>query len=164
LEKDPIGFAGGDANLYGYVLNDPINEIDSSGLKIAYSNAESRNLLQPMIEQIMQSQAGAALVDRLASSIATYTLNAVSGGPNSPGNAFSPVFDGINGMVNVDPCANVSIATTNGVQTASPLRILAHELGHLTGTKDNGPRRMNNVNKYENPIMTPIDGVVRTAY
>lgn len=30
--KDPILFAGGDSNLYGYVLNDPVNLVDSSGL------------------------------------------------------------------------------------------------------------------------------------
>ncbi|MEO8379705.1 MAG: RHS repeat-associated core domain-containing protein [Acidobacteriota bacterium] len=30
--KDPIGFAGGDSNLYGYVTNDPINATDPSGL------------------------------------------------------------------------------------------------------------------------------------
>jgi RHS repeat-associated protein len=30
--KDPIGFAGGDGNLYGYVGNDAINEIDPHGL------------------------------------------------------------------------------------------------------------------------------------
>ncbi|MDH5607433.1 MAG: RHS repeat-associated core domain-containing protein, partial [Anaerolineae bacterium] len=29
--KDPIGFAGGDVNLYGYVLNDPVNLIDPNG-------------------------------------------------------------------------------------------------------------------------------------
>ncbi len=29
--KDPIGFAGGDTNLYGYVVNDPVNLIDPSG-------------------------------------------------------------------------------------------------------------------------------------
>ncbi|MGH8490627.1 MAG: RHS repeat-associated core domain-containing protein [Gammaproteobacteria bacterium] len=29
--KDPIRFAGGDTNLYGYVLNDPVNAIDPSG-------------------------------------------------------------------------------------------------------------------------------------
>src|SRR5204863_9133550 len=30
--KDPIRFAGSDTNLYGYVLNDPVNFIDPSGL------------------------------------------------------------------------------------------------------------------------------------
>lgn len=29
---DPIGFNGGDANLYRYVGNDPVNEVDPSGL------------------------------------------------------------------------------------------------------------------------------------
>ncbi|MBM4259313.1 MAG: RHS repeat-associated core domain-containing protein [Deltaproteobacteria bacterium] len=29
--KDPIGFAGGDTNLYGYVLNDPVNFVDPDG-------------------------------------------------------------------------------------------------------------------------------------
>lgn len=30
--KDPILFSGGDTNLFGYVVNDPINLIDPSGL------------------------------------------------------------------------------------------------------------------------------------
>lgn len=34
LQKDPIGFAGGDTNLYGYGLNDPVNLIDPSGLAV----------------------------------------------------------------------------------------------------------------------------------
>ena len=29
--RDPLGFAGGDTNLYGYVLQDPVNAIDLSG-------------------------------------------------------------------------------------------------------------------------------------
>ena len=32
MSADPIGFAGEDANLYRYVINDPINFTDASGL------------------------------------------------------------------------------------------------------------------------------------
>lgn len=32
LSKDPIRFAAGDSNLYGYVMSDPINLVDPSGL------------------------------------------------------------------------------------------------------------------------------------
>jgi uncharacterized protein RhaS with RHS repeats len=30
MSKDPIGFDGGDVNLYGYVLNDPVNKFINS--------------------------------------------------------------------------------------------------------------------------------------
>ncbi|WP_428746159.1 immunoglobulin-like domain-containing protein [Sulfurimonas sp.] len=35
--KDPIDFSGGDSNLYGYVLQDPVNLVDPKGLK-TFSN------------------------------------------------------------------------------------------------------------------------------
>ena len=37
--KDPIGFDGGDSNLYGYVLGDPVDLIDPSGLE-GYSDGD----------------------------------------------------------------------------------------------------------------------------
>jgi len=33
ITKDPISFAGGDVNLYGYVKNNPVNKTDPHGLK-----------------------------------------------------------------------------------------------------------------------------------
>jgi len=36
--KDPIGFSGGDANLFGYALSDPINLIDPSGKEPAHES------------------------------------------------------------------------------------------------------------------------------
>jgi RHS repeat-associated protein len=40
--KDPIGFAGGDVNLYVYVFNDPLNLVDPLGLieTVGFSNTE----------------------------------------------------------------------------------------------------------------------------
>ncbi len=37
--KDPIRFAGRDANLYGYVVNNPVNGIDPAGLICIYSQS-----------------------------------------------------------------------------------------------------------------------------
>jgi RHS repeat-associated protein len=36
ISEDPIGFAGGDVNLYGYVQNDPVNLVDPFGLDAIY--------------------------------------------------------------------------------------------------------------------------------
>ncbi len=33
ISEDPIGFAGGDVNLFGYVRNNPVSRIDPSGLQ-----------------------------------------------------------------------------------------------------------------------------------
>ncbi|MBI4690777.1 MAG: hypothetical protein HY754_11020 [Nitrospirae bacterium] len=38
LSKDPIGFEGGDLNLYAYVGGNPVNYIDAEGLKVAWSD------------------------------------------------------------------------------------------------------------------------------
>jgi len=43
--KDPIRFDGGDANLYGYVVGNPVNAIDPWGLR-AYSACETIAFLQ----------------------------------------------------------------------------------------------------------------------
>jgi hypothetical protein len=48
--KDPILFAGGDSNLYGYVENDPVNWVDPWGLwvdKLPYAIDFAEGFLTP---------------------------------------------------------------------------------------------------------------------
>jgi len=49
--KDPIDFAGGDMNLYGYVLGDPVNLIDPWGLAVL--NPQNYPL-SPVVQQSLQ--------------------------------------------------------------------------------------------------------------
>jgi RHS repeat-associated protein len=48
--KDPIGFDGGDSNLYGYVLGDPVNFVDPKGLSKIFSMADDTGKIKATIE------------------------------------------------------------------------------------------------------------------
>lgn len=50
--KDPIGFAGGQSNLYEYVLNDPVNLVDINGLQLV-SNSGARNFVNDQVTPIV---------------------------------------------------------------------------------------------------------------
>lgn len=48
ISKDPILFAGGDTNLFGYVANDPVNWVDPSGLDRRRCSRRLNSLLIPI--------------------------------------------------------------------------------------------------------------------
>jgi RHS repeat-associated protein len=70
ITKDPIDFSGGDSNLYGYVLNDPVNFVDPWGLKgnstSSISNGlNSYNTLNPMLQAYLAYNAFAINQDKM---------------------------------------------------------------------------------------------------
>lgn len=52
--KDPILFAGGDANLFGYVMNNPLNLLDPFGLECIGFNLFDENLTDEELEWVYQ--------------------------------------------------------------------------------------------------------------
>jgi RHS repeat-associated protein len=52
--KDPIGFAGGNANLYAYVANDPVNSSDPTGLAAPLLVFDEKKFAEKSGEKIVQ--------------------------------------------------------------------------------------------------------------
>ena len=90
MAKDPILFAGGDTNLYGYVLNDPVNFIDPDGLapRRCLSDDEKKKLierLEAIKEQIRKE------IEKLQGERFTRTI---------PGNEVTKTIDSLNQTLN----------------------------------------------------------------
>jgi RHS repeat-associated protein len=67
ISEDPIGFEAGDANLYRYVGNSPINRIDPSGLLTLYQG-------NPLIDGLSASNPGMRQVLNLVPGIKSFDL------------------------------------------------------------------------------------------
>jgi RHS repeat-associated protein len=65
ISKDPIGFAGGDLNLYNYVGANPVNWVDPLGLILHYANTNSETAMKPHIKRIMTTAKGRKLLKML---------------------------------------------------------------------------------------------------
>jgi uncharacterized protein RhaS with RHS repeats len=69
MSEDPIGFGGGQANLYGYVGNDPTNATDPSGLyKIISKDLRDSGLISEMDAEVVGDQ----VYTKLAKAAADY--------------------------------------------------------------------------------------------
>ena len=88
--KDPIGFDGGDSNLYGYVLGDPVNGIDPLGQRgiatefYEYVLEETIDWgIASSLEEHGMNSTMAGIVSEGVLVSATAALGAVAGGPGT---------------------------------------------------------------------------------
>ena len=169
-QSDPMGLFGGQNSTYAYANSNPLNNTDALGLflwpweapeMINGGTADEQAQVQSAVDQVFSTPEGQQMLAEIDGPWYEHgdpqTLNIDDYGtdeavPNS-------------GVLDVNPNATLWIQTPNGTAQASLARIIAHELGHsLRGTLDDGPCRMNNVNKNENPVAKALGQPLRIKY
>jgi RHS repeat-associated protein len=169
--KDPLGFDGGESNLYAYVGNNPLNQVDPLGLFLypwespimfEGGTAAERAEIQAAADQVFSTPRGQEM------------LSKIEGPWYEHGSPQTVVIDdnGNDGLItlgggvfSINPDVNIYIPVQGGRAQASLARIIAHELGHsLMGDADDGPCRMNNIKRNENPVVGALGEPLRTAY
>jgi len=159
--EDPIGFLGGDANLYAYARNAPLGYTDPRGLRLDLTEAGD---LVAALQRVRQTKRGAEIFRTLDQLPETYRI--VEGRGNEA-SRYDPYTRTI--VVNINLPEHV--CTTTGRKPGSPERKLAHEGGHALGYPGIGATKaqtelfeMNNIRRNENPVVTELGMPERTSY
>jgi RHS repeat-associated protein len=116
--KDPIGFAGGDANLYAYVANDPVNNVDPSGL------IPNSCLTNPLCVTVMGMGMGAAPhVVRAAQPV----INVVRRAGTAVSRAVSTAIDAVS-QAFCRASTSPGVNTIAGTGPPAPPRAMVHDV------------------------------------
>ena len=114
--KDPIGFEGGDSNLYGYVMQDPVNGVDPSGLIIGtlFSKAGRRIVGQTVQEAAIS---GKILDSFIGAAIAFDTGNVV---PETNIQTINNIFIGLEGYGAIQSMSMASVTCAAAMAGTAP--------------------------------------------
>ena len=168
LSRDPIGLEGG-VNEVTFVGNTPTFHSDVSGLVIYVSsdyNPEERQKILSLLETIKATQRGGVILGSLEKSKRVFVLSKGKYTSDACHDRINEQYD----IIYFDASAVIYIEILDGkggaikMVRASPERVLAHELGHAFGDKDDGPNRMNNVERNENPVARDLGQPARVTY
>ena len=120
ISEDPLGFGGGDVNLYAYVADSPTNFTDPFGTTITVNgNGANGASYQQAIAYLMRDPGMAAIINDLIRSSTNYNIDFNSNDDDH--------YDPSTHTVAWDP--NSALRTTNnGCQT--PALGLGHEMAH----------------------------------
>ncbi len=177
LRVDPIGFDGGDENLYAYVWNNPLSLIDVDGLKIVYG-PRNKDRLEALIAELRSNPITTGMITHLDDDAtppvtiidADYTGYPIPAAKIYDGDSFSGATVALNiqqsplflkklcphlGFMNSDACD--ADATGEQLNHVLLLVALAHELTHVydaakdmkAHTKRSGSERENRAVRIE---------------
>jgi RHS repeat-associated protein len=157
ISEDPLGFRGGDLNLFGYTSNDPILFTDSSGTAdvVFFGDTNPQKILKEAYEKFKKTKHGATQCKALEKLPGKVIISPTKGPSH---------YDPNTGEVLINVTDPELTVTTKGPQ-ATPIEVkIGHEIGHVTGTSDSGRGQMDNVRTNENPIRRELGLPPRIQY
>ncbi|EHN82072.1 RHS repeat domain-containing protein, partial [Escherichia coli] len=163
ITQDPIGLKGG-WNFYQYPLN-PVSGFDPLGLKVSFQGDEStQKTLKEAYKAVAETKFGHKITEELESSEHEYIFRGLRKGINQT------CYDDTEYSFYIDIDNDHSSCVYQEKNKACAMKptllsvVLAHEMGHAKGMKDDGTDSMANVDKYENPFRKELGLPARMKY